>query len=109
MMIALILLSSITILSVVFLLAIFVRRYYYHSVEKFRRINKPPQYYQDVWCELGKKWQINLKSLTLGEKIGQGCFGDVYRGELQRSETEKIEVAVKVLRGSIACSSCFST
>jgi hypothetical protein len=33
------------------------------------------------------------------EKIGQGCFGDVYRGELKQNDNKSLEVAVKVLRG----------
>lgn len=80
-------------------MVIIVRRYYFQSSGKVRRQNKPPQYYQDVWCELGKKWQINLKFLTIAEKIGQGCFGDVYRAELRRQDQQVTEVAVKVLRG----------
>lgn len=32
------------------------------------------------------------------EKIGQGCFGDVYRGELKQNRNKPVEVAVKVLR-----------
>ncbi|CAF5073229.1 unnamed protein product, partial [Rotaria magnacalcarata] len=56
-----------------------------------------PPYYHDVWCELGKKWQINPNFVKIAEKIGQGCFGDVYKGELQQNDTS-IEVAVKVLR-----------
>jgi serine/threonine protein kinase len=94
----LIILTSITILSLVFLLVIFLRRRYFYSSGKSFKRNQPPQYYQDVWCELGKKWQINPKYLTLAEKIGQGCFGDVYRGELKQNDTKSIEVAIKVLR-----------
>jgi serine/threonine protein kinase len=88
-------LTSITILSLIFVLVIFVRRRYFYSSEKS---SKPPLYYQDVWCELGKKWQINSKYLTIAEKIGQGCFGDVYRGELKQNDNKLIEVAIKVLR-----------
>lgn len=97
-LIILIVLSSVTLLTIIFLGVIFLRRYYFHSSEKFSRANKPPQFYQDVWCELGKKWQIQLKYLNIAEKIGQGCFGDVYRGELKRPNEPIVEVAVKVLR-----------
>jgi hypothetical protein len=97
----LILLISITFLSIAFLIVIFLRRYYFHTSNRFHRENKPPQYYQDVWCELGKKWQINLKHLTIAEKIGQGCFGDVFRGQWKNHEQQTIEVAVKVLRGQL--------
>jgi hypothetical protein len=87
--------SSLTIISLIFLLVIFFRRRYLYSSE---RSSKPPQYYQDVWCELGKKWQIHPKNIILAEKIGQGCFGDVYRGELKENDNKLIEVAIKVLR-----------
>ena len=36
---------------------------------------------------------ISEKEITLGEKIGQGTFGEVYKGEWQGTE-----VAVKVIR-----------
>ncbi|CAF0881012.1 unnamed protein product [Adineta steineri] len=91
-------LTSITILTLLFLLVIFIRRRFFQSPEKYHKQNKPPQYYQDVWCELGKKWQINSKYLTVAEKIGQGCFGDVYRGELKQNDNKSIDVAIKVLR-----------
>lgn len=83
-------------MSIIFFLVIYLRHRYIYSSEKS---SKPPQYYQDVWCELGKKYQINPKNILIGEKIGQGCFGDVYRGELKQVDTNKyIEVAIKVLR-----------
>ncbi|CAF0773881.1 unnamed protein product [Adineta ricciae] len=94
----LIILTSITILSLLFLFVIFIRRRYFQFSEKYQKQTKPPQYYQDVWCELGKKWQINSKHLTVAEKIGQGCFGDVYRGELKQNDNKPLEVAIKVLR-----------
>ncbi|CAF2311605.1 unnamed protein product [Rotaria sp. Silwood2] len=97
-MIILIILSSITILSLIFLLVIVIRRRYFHLSGKYHKQNSPPQFYQDVWCELGKKWQIHPKYLTIAEKIGQGCFGDVYKGELKQNDNRTIEVAVKVLR-----------
>ncbi|CAF3574252.1 unnamed protein product [Rotaria socialis] len=95
-MTSLIILSSITIISLIFLLVIILRRYYFHSSGKYRQ-GVPPPYYNDVWCELGNKWQINPNFVTIAEKIGQGCFGDVYKGELQQKD-KPIEVAVKVLR-----------
>ncbi|UJR25877.1 hypothetical protein I4U23_007227 [Adineta vaga] len=94
----LIILTSITILSLLFVFVIFIRRRYFQFSEKYHKQTKPPQYYQDVWCELGKKWQIHPKYLTLAEKIGQGCFGDVYRGELKQTDNKSLEVAIKVLR-----------
>jgi serine/threonine protein kinase len=42
--------------------------------------------------------QIHRKYLTIQEKVGQGCFGDVYRGELKQNGNKSLEVAVKVLR-----------
>ena len=94
----LIILTSVTILSLIFLSVIFIRRRYLHCSKRSSKANQPPQYYQDVWCELGKKWQINPKDFLIGEKIGQGCFGDVYRGELKTHEHKSLEVAIKVLR-----------
>ena len=85
-------------MSLLFLFVIFIRRRYFQFSEKYQKQTKPPQYYQDVWCELGKKWQINSKHLTVAEKIGQGCFGDVYRGELKQNDNKPLEVAIKVLR-----------
>jgi hypothetical protein len=95
----LIFLSSITIICLLFILAIYIRRRCFYSSEKSSKQSKPPQYYQDVWCELGKKWQVNRKYLTIDEKIGQGCFGDVYKGQLKQNDNQLIDVAVKVLRG----------
>ena len=100
-LIILTLVTSITILILVFLLVILIRRRCFHLSRKYCKRNKPPQYYQDVWCELGKRWQINPKRLKIGEKIGQGCFGDVYKGELKQIDNKVIEVAVKVLRGKL--------
>lgn len=94
----LIILTSITMLSLIFLSMIFVRRQCCRPSKRTSKPNQPPQYYQDVWCELGKKWQINPKDFVIGQKIGQGCFGDVYRGELKQYSQKSIEVAIKVLR-----------
>jgi proto-oncogene tyrosine-protein kinase Met len=47
---------------------------------------------------LGKNRQINRKKISIQEKIGQGCFGDVYRGELKQNDKKSLEVAIKVLR-----------
>ena len=73
-------LSSVTILTLIFTVVILTRRRLYHGSENFGKESKPPQYYQSIWCELGKNQQINRKDLTIQDKIGQGCFGDVYRG-----------------------------
>jgi proto-oncogene tyrosine-protein kinase Met len=90
----LIVLSSITILTLLFTLVIVTRRRFYRTSKE----NKPPQYYQTIWNELGKSRQINRKHLTIHEKVGQGCFGDVYRGDLKQNGDKTIEVAIKVLR-----------
>ncbi|CAF1162710.1 unnamed protein product [Adineta ricciae] len=91
-------LSSVTILTLIFTVVILTRRRLYHGSENFGKESKPPQYYQSIWCELGKNRQINRKDLIIQDKIGQGCFGDVYRGELKRSGKKTLEVAIKVLR-----------
>jgi len=94
----LLILTSITILTLIFFIALFLRRRYLCSSEKSSKPNQPPSFYHDVWCELGKKWQINIHQLKIGDKIGQGCFGDVYRGEYKSPTNELIDVAIKVLR-----------
>jgi Protein tyrosine and serine/threonine kinase len=41
-------------------------------------------------------WELNHKMLTREAKLGEGQFGDVYSGTLQRSdESPKIRVAIK--------------
>ena len=91
----LIILSSITILTLLFTLVIFTRHRFNHSSKRFRKDTRPPEYYRTIWCELGKKRQINRKNIEIHEKIGQGCFGDVYRGELKQNKSQSIEVAIK--------------
>lgn len=90
--------SSLFILILLFTLINFTRRRFYHASEEYQKERKPPQYFQTIWCELGKNKQIKRKYITLYEKVGQGCFGDVYRGELKRRGNKSIEVAIKVLR-----------
>ncbi|CAF4667346.1 unnamed protein product [Rotaria sp. Silwood1] len=94
----LLIIFSMTILTILFALVILTRRRFYHSSDKFRKETKPPQHYQTIWYELGKNRQINRKNLSIYEKVGQGCFGDVYRGELKQTRNKSIEVAIKVLR-----------
>ncbi len=46
--------------------------------------------------------QIQLKDLSLGNKIGDGGFGKVYRGTWQvEGQREEREVAVKILKKGI--------
>ncbi len=80
-----------------FSLVIITRRRYYHASQEFRKETKPPEYYQSIWSELGKTRQINRKKIFMHEKIGQGCFGDVYRGELKQNDNKTIEVAIKIV------------
>ncbi|CAF1064153.1 unnamed protein product, partial [Rotaria sordida] len=94
----LLIIFSITILIILFTLVILTRRRFYQASEQFQKEIKPPQHFQTIWCELGKTRQINRKNLNIYEKIGQGCFGDVYRGELKQYRNKSIEVAIKVLR-----------
>ncbi len=93
-----IILSSMTVLTLLFALVILTRRRFYHGSQQFHKETKPPEYYQSIWRELGKSRQINRKNLTIHEKVGQGCFGDVYRGELKQDGNKSLEVAIKVLR-----------
>lgn len=97
-MIILIILSSMTILTLVFALVISTRRHLRRGSRDFQKETKPPEYYKTIWLELGKNRQIDRKKVTLYEKIGQGCFGDVYRGELKSTDQKIMEVAVKLLR-----------
>ncbi|CAF3033085.1 unnamed protein product [Rotaria sp. Silwood2] len=94
----LLIIFSITILTILFALIILTRRRFYHASEQFPKETKPPQHYQTIWYEVGKNRQINRKNLNIYEKVGQGCFGDVYRGELRQHKNKIIEVAIKVLR-----------
>ncbi|CAF1388189.1 unnamed protein product [Adineta steineri] len=93
-----IVLSSSTILTLLFTLVILTRRRFYHGSQEFHKETKPPQYYQSIWSELGKSRQIIRKNLIIHEKVGQGCFGDVYRGELKQNKNKSLEVAIKVSR-----------
>jgi serine/threonine protein kinase len=97
-MIIFIVLASMTILTLLFALVISTRRRFRRGSGDFRKETKPPEYYQTIWSELGKNRQINRKKVTLFEKIGQGCFGDVYRGEYKSTDQKTMEVAVKLLR-----------
>lgn len=74
------------------------RRYFSHSFGKSQKESKPPAYCQTIWSELGKTRQINRKKVLLHEKIGQGCFGDVYRGELKQKNQKSLDVAIKIVR-----------
>ena len=95
-MIIIIILSSVIILTLLFALVISTRRRC--RSKDFRKETKPPEYYQTVWSELGKNRQINRKKITLYERIGQGCFGDVFRGEFQSNDRKTMEVAIKLSR-----------
>ncbi|CAF0935693.1 unnamed protein product, partial [Didymodactylos carnosus] len=92
---ALILLTSVTILLLIFGFVVYVRQ----KIRRNLTQHRPPAYYKTVWNELGKKLHVNSKSLRIGDKVGAGCFGDVYKGRLQtKSGNESVDVAVKVLR-----------
>lgn len=41
---------------------------------------------------------ISRDLLTFHEEIGEGAFGKVYKGELRRSESDVIDVAIKILK-----------
>ncbi|CAF2137619.1 unnamed protein product [Rotaria magnacalcarata] len=91
-------LVAITIFIILFTIIIFTCRRWHRTSKPFKKGTKPPQCYRSILCELGKSRQINRKNLTIHEKVGQGCFGDVFRGELKQHGNKSIEVAIKVLR-----------
>ena len=97
-MIIIIILSSVIILTLLFALVISTRHHCRRGSKDFRKETKPPEYLQTVWSELGKNRQINRKKITLYEKVGQGCFGDVFRGEFQSNDRKTMEVAIKLSR-----------
>ena len=86
-----------TIFVLLFSLVMLIRRRFCHGSKNFRHETKSSRNYHDIWREIGKTRQINRKHLAIREKVGQGCFGDVYRGQLQLNEHKKtMEVAIKV-------------
>ena len=44
------------------------------------------------------KFEIDIGALELGDRIGQGSFGIVYKAIYQKSESERMTVAVKCVR-----------
>lgn len=98
MVLAIIILISMTVLIVVFTIIVFTCRRWRSASKPFKKVTKPPQCYRNILCELGKNRQIRRKNLIIHEKVGQGCFGDVFRGELKLQGNRTVEVAIKVLR-----------
>uniref|UniRef100_A0A183GAC7 non-specific protein-tyrosine kinase n=1 Tax=Heligmosomoides polygyrus TaxID=6339 RepID=A0A183GAC7_HELPZ len=44
------------------------------------------------------KWEIQHKNVTIGRILGQGAFGEVRKGILQRRSGRSVAVAVKTLK-----------
>nr|XP_006818736.1 PREDICTED: uncharacterized protein LOC102803455 [Saccoglossus kowalevskii] len=46
------------------------------------------------------KWIIKASELDIGDKIGEGGFGEVYKAQYKKLEVKEINVAVKMLKSS---------
>ncbi|EPB68025.1 hypothetical protein ANCCEY_12887 [Ancylostoma ceylanicum] len=47
-------------------------------------------------------WQLNHEQIVKTKKLGDGAFGDVYKGILRTGLMESREVAIKTIIGSIS-------
>ncbi|KAK6036757.1 SH2 domain protein [Cooperia oncophora] len=49
-----------------------------------------------------QKWELTRNKITIGEKIGEGHFSEIFAGTLQEGKTAPIiEVAIKKVRGAV--------
>jgi hypothetical protein len=44
-------------------------------------------------------WELKHHMLILGEKLGEGSYGDVFKGVLKRGKLSSINVAIKSVGG----------
>lgn len=49
------------------------------------------------------KWEIQHKNVTIGRILGQGAFGEVRKGILQRRSGRSVAVAVKTVGYTFSC------
>ena len=76
----------------------------FQPIEVYAKANK----FIDIGVELPevtKKWkEFSRANLTLGEELGSGAFGEVFKGTVSDNEEEKqkIPCAVKMLKGLYA-------
>ncbi|XP_060568772.1 tyrosine-protein kinase transmembrane receptor Ror-like, partial [Ruditapes philippinarum] len=98
----------------------YYRRYYFRGqncslvkasednqiLDKLNVVNRNSSYFETNVGEYGKKWingSISVDNLRLIEVIGEGAFGQVYKGELiQPDVNETTLVAVKVLKEGVS-------
>ncbi|XP_060591806.1 tyrosine-protein kinase transmembrane receptor Ror-like isoform X2 [Ruditapes philippinarum] len=75
-------------------------------LDKLNVVNRNPSYFGTNAEGYGKRWIINdipVDNVRLQEVVGEGAFGQVYKGELvQPDSNETTLVAVKVLKEGVS-------
>lgn len=74
------------------------RRRFYHSSHHFGQTVLPPFYLQSIWNDIDQQYRIQRKQLILSDKIGEGCFVDIFQGEWKQNRKKSLTVAVKIVR-----------
>ena len=91
-------LASLSVFALLLTLVMVTRRRLYRSFHEFRHNDQPPGHMQPIWSEVGKHWHIDRKDLIIGEKIGQACFSDIFKGHWKQKQKKSTEVFLKILR-----------
>ena len=91
-------LASISVFTLLVTVIMYTRRRFSHSFHEFRHNEQPPSYMQPIWSELGKAWQVDRKDLIVGERLGQACLSDIYKGHWKPKQQKSTEVVLKIQR-----------
>jgi hypothetical protein len=43
------------------------------------------------------EWEIKRENITIGERIGAGCFAEVHRGTVKLKNNQIVDCAIKVI------------
>jgi hypothetical protein len=43
------------------------------------------------------EWEIKRENITIGERIGAGCFAEVHRGTVKLKDNQIADCAIKVI------------
>ena len=69
--------------------------------------NFDTKYLNSFWKECAKSWEyqpyhsIPYQDIEIGDLIGEGTFGKVYKGTWIKNEYEKLDVAIKFITESL--------
>lgn len=58
---------------------------------------------EEYVLQVTDEWELNPEKLTFQAVLGEGAFGIVRRACLETDETNKVEVAIKMLKGKVIC------